>query len=208
MLSVGELLRREREKQGKSLRDLEKTTRVREKVLRAVEENEWNSFTSKVYITGAIKGYASALGLDPDNMLAYFRRDYEKKDDLKFKKNLPTDNLLPETKKLVIGMVVSIFLLFTAYFGYQLKLYTTPPKVEIVLPTESTFRNVERIRVRGQTEKEANITIFGERVYQRKGDEGIFEYDFPMRKGKNTLTIEVIGANGKKTIVTKDYILE
>ncbi len=208
MLSVGEILRREREKQNKTLRDIEKQSRVREKVLLAVEENNWDSFSSKVYITGAIKNYAATLDLDPDKMLAYFRRDYEKKEVIRFKQNLPLQNLLPETKKIVFAMIVVIFLLFSAYFGYQLKLYTTPPTVEIISPSKNTFRNVERIKIKAKTEKEANITIFGERVYQNKGEEGIFEYDLPMKKGVNTLTVEVVGANGKKTILTREFILE
>lgn len=207
MLSVGEILRRERENQNKTLRDIEKLTRVRERFLQAIEENDWDSFSSKVYITGAIKSYASAVGRDPEKMLAYFRRDYEKKEVIKFKKNLPSSSLLPETKKIVIGMIIFIFILFTAYFGYQLKLYTTPPKVEIISPTKTTFRNVERLKIQGKTEKEATILIFGERVYQDK-DQGVFEYDLPLKKGSNTMTIDVTGANGRKTTITKTFILE
>ncbi|MFN3299274.1 MAG: alpha-ketoglutarate-dependent dioxygenase AlkB family protein, partial [Sediminibacterium sp.] len=41
----------------------------------------------------------------------------------------------------------------------------------------------------------------GQRVYQ--DESGIFEYDFPLKEGKNLLKIELIGANGKKAVVEK-----
>ncbi|MEN9328492.1 MAG: hypothetical protein RI947_1300, partial [Candidatus Parcubacteria bacterium] len=43
-------------------------------------------------------------------------------------------------------------------------------------------------------------------VYQNK--DGTFEYSYPLKRGKNNVVIEVIGANGKKTVITKSLILE
>ena len=47
------------------------------------------------------------------------------------------------------------------------------------------------------------ITIAGERIYQNK--EGIFVYDYSLNEGENKLIINLIGANGKKTIVEKTF---
>ncbi|MBI4009457.1 helix-turn-helix domain-containing protein, partial [Candidatus Roizmanbacteria bacterium] len=65
MLSVGEILKKHREKLGIKLSEVEKQIRIREKFLRAIEENDWNIFTSKIYISGIIKNYSQYLGLDP-----------------------------------------------------------------------------------------------------------------------------------------------
>jgi transcriptional regulator with XRE-family HTH domain len=173
MLSVGDILRREREKKGLTFQQVEKGTKIRARYIQAVEENNLEEFTSKVYISGVIRNYAKFLGMDVKKAEAYFRRDYEKKEVLKFKKN-------------------------------EVQKYVTP--VSIIAPTKTVFRNIDRIRIQGLTEKEASITIFGERVYPNK--DGQFQYDLPLKKGKNELVVEVVGGNGKKAMLKKEFVLE
>lgn len=206
MLSVGDILREAREKKGLTLNQVEKTTRIRIKFLKAIEDNNWNFFSSKIYIVGLIKNYAKFIGLDTQKILAFFRRDYERKEDVQFKRRLSRSYLKPETRILIGIGIFLVFLFFFGYFGYQLKIFLTPPKVTIISPRKSIFRSVEKIHVIGKTEKESTITIYGEKVFQNK--EGVFEYDFPMKKGKNELMFEVIGANGKKTEFKKTFTLE
>lgn len=203
MLSVGEILKKQREKLGVELTDVEKSIKVRQKFLQATEENNWTIFSSKVYIEGIIKNYSVFLGLDPNTTLAFFRRDYERQEAVKFKRKLAGHYFTPETRKVVIALLLLIFLLFFGYFGYQLTLYFYPPKITILSPKSEIFKNEDRIKILGRTEKDAAVTIFGERVYQNK--EGVFEFDFPLHKGKNELIIEVVGANGKKSIYKKIY---
>lgn len=206
MLSVGELLRREREKKNLTLQQVEKGTRIRARYLQSAEENKWDEFTSKVYISGVIRNYAKFLGMDVKKAEAYFRRDYEKQEVMKFKKGVSEQYFKPETRRIMIGAFVSVFLLFFAYFAFQLKIYLSPPKVEITAPEKTIFRNVDRITIKGKTEKEAGITIFGERVFPTA--DGTFEYEYPLKKGRNELVVEVVGGNGRKTVVMKEYILE
>lgn len=206
MLSVGEILRKQREKKGFTLKQVEKDIRIREKFLADIENNNWNNFSSKVYITGVIKNYSRYLNLDTEKMVAFFRRDYERVEDDQFRRGIASQYLSPETKKVAIFGIVFVCLVFALYFGYQLRLFLLPPAVTIISPVEKTFRSIEQIRITGKTEKDASVTIFGERVYQDK--EGIFRYDFPLKKGKNRIDIEVTGANGKKSTLQKEFVLE
>ncbi len=203
MLSVGEILRKERENRGLTLQQIEKAIRIREKFLRALEESDWEVFPSKIYITGILKNYARYLNLDDKKLSAFFRREYARKEEIKFKKKLPNNYLAAETKRFTFLGIFIIFFLFCVYFGYQLALYLSPPKLSIVAPEATTFYNTDKITVIGKTEKEASVSIFGDRVYIDK--DGKFEYDFPLKKGKNKLVIEVIGGNGKKTELVKEY---
>ena len=91
MLSVGSILKNEREKKGLLLSDIEKKIKIREKYLKAIEDENWNYFSSKIYITGILKNYSRVLNLDHKKVLAFFRRDYEKKEEVKFKKKLPVN---------------------------------------------------------------------------------------------------------------------
>lgn len=203
MLSVGEILKKQREKLNINLADVEKSIKVRQKFLRAIEDNDWSIFSSKVYISGIIKNYSLFLGLDSSAIMAFFRRDYERQEAIKFKRKLASNHFTPETRKIVLAILFFIFILFFGYFSYQLKLYFTPPKITIVFPKVDKFEKKDRIKILAKTEKDAAVTIFGGRIYQNK--EGLFEFDFPLHKGKNELVIEVVGANGRKTVYKKIY---
>jgi len=206
MVSVGEIFKHAREKKGLTFQDVEKEIRIRSKFLKAIENNDWAIFSSKIYIDGIITNYARLLGLDSGKMLAFFRREYERIEEIKFKKRVTNRYLTPETKKVALTGLMLIFVIFFGYFIYQLKIYFSPPQVNLIQPTANIFKHEDRLKIIGKTEKEAIVNILDERVYLDK--EGVFEYNFPLKIGKNELTIEVVGANGKKTVLKKTYIRE
>lgn len=203
MLTVGGILKNAREKQGISISDIEKKIKVRAKFLQAIESNNLDIFSSKIYITGIIKNYARFLGLDDKKVLAFFRRDYERKEEVKFKTRISNKYLTPETKRVVLIIISLIVLFFALYFGYQLKQFFSPPILTVISPLTNTFTIEDKVKFVGKTDKDAAVTIFGERIYEDKY--GVFTYDFPLKNGKNELVIEIVGANGKKTVITKTY---
>lgn len=203
MLSVGKLLRDAREKKKISLRDVEKQIKVREQFIRALEEDKWYSFTSRIYVTGILKNYARFLELDERKILAFFRREYERSEELRFKEKVSTTYLSSDSKKTLFAGFIFICILLVGYFSYQLFQYLKPPNVYIISPTSMIFKREQTVKIVGRTEKEAAITIMGERIYQNK--EGIFEYVLALKQKVNTFSIEVIGANGKKTVIERTF---
>ncbi|OGK11826.1 hypothetical protein A2954_05225 [Candidatus Roizmanbacteria bacterium RIFCSPLOWO2_01_FULL_37_12] len=203
MLSVGEIIKKQRERLNIDFNEVERAIKVRKKFLLAVEQNNWAIFSSRVYISGIIKNYSLFLGLDPNTTLAFFRRDYERQEAIKFKRRLAGYYFTPETKKAFIVVLVFIFALFFGYFGFQLTLYFSPPKITILSPKTDFFQKKDRVKILAKTEKDATVTILGERVYQNT--DGLFEIEFPLKKGKNELVIEVVGANGRKAVFKKIF---
>ncbi|MCL4374348.1 helix-turn-helix domain-containing protein [Patescibacteria group bacterium] len=204
MLSVGKLLQTERLRQHYTLADVEKAVKVRSKFIEAIEKEQWQWFSSKIYITGIIKNYARFLGLDGKRILAFFRREYEKNEEVGFKKKVATRYLTPETKRAASIGLAALLLTFFLYFAFQLKTYLSPPQVTIMAPQQQVFHRENRIKIVGKTETDAIVTISGERVYQNQS--GVFEYNLPLAPGKNTLQIQVVGANGKTTVIKRDYV--
>lgn len=203
MLTVGEILRRQRESKNITFLQIEKQIKIRAKFLQAVENNDWTFFSSKIYITGIIKNYSDFLDLDTKKMLAFFRRDYERKEDVNFKRRIASSYLSPETKKVFIGILTTLFIVFFGYFGFQIKNYLSPPSVVFLSPATTHFTVETSVKINGKTDKDAMIVILGDRIYQNK--DGVFEYSFPLHDGKNELTIELTGANGKKTEVKRTF---
>jgi len=206
MLTVGEILKKAREKKGLTLKVVEKEIHIRAKFLNALEENNWSFFSSKVYIDGILKVYAKFLALDSARISAFFRRDYSALEGSQFTGKDSSRYLIPQTKRFAVVSIAVLFLIFFGYFAYQLKLYFTPPSITILSPKTSTFKNTDSIQITGKTEKEASVSIFGEKVFLNR--EGTFEYNFPLVKGKNTLIIEVVGGNGRKSTLKKEFVEE
>jgi len=203
MLSVGTILKNEREKKGLLLIDIEKQIKVREKYLKAIEDENWNYFSSKIYITGILKNYSRILNLDHKKVLAFFRRDYEKKEETRFKRKVTSSYLTSGTKKLLKLGLITLTLFFILYFIFQLKTYFSPPSMIILSPTKTNFSVEKNVKITGKTEKDTSITIAGERIYQNK--EGVFIYEYSLKEGENKLVINLIGANGKKTTMEKVF---
>lgn len=203
MLSVGTILKKEREKKGLLLIDIEKQIKVREKYLKAVEEENWSYFSSKIYITGILKNYSRVLNLDHKKILAFFRRDYERKEEVKFKKKITSTYLTSETKKFLKFGFIILILFFILYFIFQLKTYLSPPSFTLLSPMKQNFSIEKNVKIIGKTEKDTSVTIAGERIYQNK--EGIFNYELSLSEGENIVSINLVGANGKKTTFEKTF---
>lgn len=203
MLTVGEILKKERERRGLTYDLIEKETKIRKKFIQQIEDNNWQDFPSKTYILGVIKNYGRFLGLSEEKLIPFFRRQYEKQEELRFKKKVSRNYFIPRTKTVLKLTIFFILLIFGLYFGYQLKIYFTPPKVEIISPKITRFKKEEKIKLKGKTEKEAIVYINNQRVFLN--DQGIFEFELPLLNPKNEAVIEVTGANGRKTIIKKIF---
>lgn len=197
MMSVGELLKQARIKKKYSLKDVEKNIRVRQKYLIAIESDSWELFTSKIYIEGILRNYARYLDLDNRKVLAFFRREFEKKEDIRFKRKVHEHEFSPDTKKTLKSIFIVVGFIVALYVSFQFYLFLKPPYLSVFIPNYTVTKNVDRIKVSGSTEKESVLTINGERVYLNR--DGGFEYTVPLKSLKNKIVFEVVGANGKKT---------
>jgi cytoskeletal protein RodZ len=72
----GEILRIEREKLGLSLDQVTASTRVRRKFLQAFEDSDFLEMPPHGYALNMIVSYARFLGLDPNDILDAFNKDY------------------------------------------------------------------------------------------------------------------------------------
>ena len=71
-LSFGELLRRERQLRGLSLRDAAAVTKVSIRFLEALECNDFDSLPGGAYNKGFLRAYSEFIGLDPEEMVNHY----------------------------------------------------------------------------------------------------------------------------------------
>lgn len=72
MSSLGEVLRAERESRGLSLADAERGTRIRQKYLAALEDDNPAALPGPTYARGFVRNYAAFLEMDADEALALY----------------------------------------------------------------------------------------------------------------------------------------
>lgn len=71
-LSIGDLLRNEREKKGISKSRLAEDIKVRQHVIDALESEEWDKLPARVFIKGFIRSYTISIGYDTNKALRLF----------------------------------------------------------------------------------------------------------------------------------------
>ena len=74
MESVGELLKHEREAQGKSVEDVSRATKMSRLILEALEADHFSVLPAPVYVKGHLRTYARFLGLSEDAVVDKYLR--------------------------------------------------------------------------------------------------------------------------------------
>jgi cytoskeleton protein RodZ len=82
MPSIGETLREARMRQRLDIADVESRTKIRAKYLRALENEEFGMLPGPTFVKTFLRTYAEMLGLDPHVLVAEYRANYERDDEL------------------------------------------------------------------------------------------------------------------------------
>jgi cytoskeleton protein RodZ len=140
--TLGKYLKNQRESKKISLRDVSKNTRVREHILRAIEEDQLDLLPAATYVRGFLLAYAKYLRLDPNDVLLRYERALKGEpaappppQPLKPKRKIPPtqpskpkQKVLWNTKQMwvVVGVIVASFIIFYFFSPYSSKLPIEP----------------------------------------------------------------------------------
>lgn len=69
MKEIGEYLRKTREEKNISLKDVQESTKISMRYLESIDRGDFNGIPGEVYRKGFIANYASAIGLDPQDVM-------------------------------------------------------------------------------------------------------------------------------------------
>ncbi len=114
--TLGEGLRKARELSGKSLAALAADTRVHERYLRALEENNISALPSRVFAIGYVRAYASALGLDEQLAVERYKRETP---DGSVPLQAPTGVAFEEVRRYSPRIVGAVVILALAVIGWN-----------------------------------------------------------------------------------------
>jgi len=70
---IGEQLCRAREEKGISLEEISRQTKIQPQYLVMMEKGDFSAFAGEVYVKGALRNYAEAVGLEPSEIISLYR---------------------------------------------------------------------------------------------------------------------------------------
>lgn len=203
MKSIGQLLRSEREKKKLTLQDVQKHIKIHPTYIRALEDDNYAVFEGKVHAKGFLRIYSKFLDLNTEELLALWRRDYERYfEDTKSEKLY---NVIPVerakivlTPRLVFGTAAVILIFaFFAYLYYQYSSYTGNPKLVLHTPQDNLVLKDDIVDITGTTELDSKVYINNqEMALNPRGD---FAGSVRLREGINSISIVAVNKLEKKT---------
>ncbi len=190
---IGEDLRRARAEKDKTTDEIGKVIGIRTEYLEALESGQYEKLPQGVYGRNFLREYARYLGLDFEKMLEIYGEDsssrIEERQKSAFAHKVPKAHLFIAVPR-VLKNVLLIFavLICLSYLGYYINNIITPPELEIIYPSEDIAVKESMIKIIGQTDKEAELTVNGESVLTDK--EGGFEKVVSLKSGLNTISVK------------------
>jgi cytoskeleton protein RodZ len=135
--TLGKYLKNQRESKKISLREVSKNTRIRERILRAIEEDQLDLLPPATYVKGFLLAYARYLRLDPNDVLLRYEKVLRREPaappsppPLALRQKIPpAQPSQPKQKVLrnasqvwvVVGVIVASFALFYFFSPYSSK---------------------------------------------------------------------------------------
>lgn len=194
MKTVGEALRTEREKKSLDIEFVADALKIRAKYLIALEEGNYTIFASPLYIKGFLKNYAKFLGLDENELMALYRREYDfkaydsKHDIFKHDPSIKTIKFSLRPGHIVTILTILVVAFIAFYLFYEYRVFSAPPSLSVTAPTNNEVVNVPTLMVSGITTAGDKVTINGVQVQSITSD-GDFSTDVTLQTGINTLVI-------------------
>lgn len=203
MKTAGDLLRDKRLVLELSLEQVSSRTKVKPEYLLALEESDFDKLPSAPVTKGFLKSYAKVLHLNPDTLIAMYRRDY----DEVMGEIMPHGLVEPIVKKprlFSVPVLLTIISVLT-FFGFlfiQLVSWWSLPKLSIIQPVDGETYG-EQITVKGVTDPSVTLRVGEQSVLVNQNGE--FSLDLKYPAGTHRLLIQATTRDGKTRLVERTF---
>jgi len=206
MKTVGQILQKTRLEKKITLQEIEVQTKIRQNILLALEENNFQKLSSLASVKGLLKTYAEFLGLSSERILAIFRRDFDKKE----KKKVILQGLVTPIdkpgfswgpKKTLIFLITAFFLTISTYLIYQYLSLVRAPFLRVDSPREGIQTTQSILEVSGRADSDSLVMVNSDSVLLNS--KGEFHYKIELFSGGNKITIEATSKLGKKNKIER-----
>lgn len=179
--------------------EISKKLKIPIKYLEALENEKIANFPQEPYCSLIVKDYANFLGLNGEEILSFFRRDFSQKNKIT-KSGNPFFVFTPQfTFK--IGIIITL-IFFSTYLILEYLKFNRPPELRVNWPDAKTLTG-STVEINGSTDQESTVRINHDLVIVDAT--GSFKKKITLTPPESKITIESKSANGKTTTVEKIY---
>lgn len=211
MRTVGEVLKDERKRKFYTLEEIEKATKIRKELIEALEAGEYDKLPPPTFVQGFIKNYGKFLSLNPEKLLAIFRREFS---DKKYPPRIleSFQNPLDQNKfrvtqgKFLGSLVLVMVIIFFGYLWFEYRFLVAAPYLEVSQPQDQQIVHSSPIQVVGKSDPEAKVSINNQEI--QVDFSGKFSQEVNLVEGSNTISIAATSKGGKLTKLDRIVFLK
>lgn len=210
MKTIGQEFAEERKRQGLTIEEISKSTKIKEEFLRAIEKGDFKALPSPAYSYGFVRNYAKYLGLPVEKSLAIYRREYDEKRNVEV---LPRGFSNPKEytpPKFRLGRSIAvlalIFVVIAGFLVFQYRAAVFNPGIDIDSPKENEALKSLVVDVRGNTDPASTLFIDSKEV--PVNSDGSFQKKVTVFPGESVLTFRVENKFGRVTTVERKIIVK
>jgi cytoskeletal protein RodZ len=192
-----------RERKGVDLYRAERDTKIRARYLAALERGEYRELPGDVYTKGFLRNYALYLGLDPEEVVAQWRR--ERGEAVQPRQVLAVPKPIAQPRRrlqfspgvVVAALLTVLIVAVGVYLGVQVMRFAKPPTLAVTSPREASItldEDATKYTLQGTSIPGATITIeLAGGTRQVSADStGFWSQEIELRRGKNQFRIDAM----------------
>jgi len=204
--TLGQVFKRYRESEDLKIDRVEKDTNISQRMLLAIENNDYDSFPDELYTRNLIKAYAKYLSLDYNRLLNLYDKG---KEGLPVKESKQPDYKIRVyiTPGIIrMALISLIIILVIGYLAYEVNKIFQPPELMLTQPSEDIIINENYIEIKGQTEKEARVYINEKEVFL--DTHGEFKATLDLQKGINLIKITAVKKHSRENMIFREILVQ
>ena len=202
MKTAGDLLKEKRLLKELSLEDVSKKTKIKVEFLEAIENSDYARLPSSTFAKGFLRNYATFLYLNPDTMVAMFRRDFTQnsKGEIIPRGLVEPVNSKPRFISVSLILTSIAVVAFVGFLGIQLISWWSLPKIKLIQPQNNDTYG-EKVTFKGTADSDATVKVNGQLVILDQN--GQFTLDLVFPGGTHSVLVEATNRQGKSTLVER-----
>jgi len=207
--TLGDFLKKVREKQKITLDELSRKTKIRKIYLEALEKDDFNTLPYDPYGKGILKKYLTSLGIDQEYPLKLYERQKNIEryvNGKEPKKHLPPlkQHRVITPKILFITLMGGIFILILSYIIYQFYNFAAPPQLVINYPPDNITVQTDSLTVEGEVNHQIDLLINNQSIPVE--NDGHFKTIINLQNGVNFIKIAAKNRMNKETVVNRKVL--
>ncbi|MFZ2199975.1 MAG: helix-turn-helix domain-containing protein [Microgenomates group bacterium] len=204
MKTAGELLKEKRLLKELSFDDVAKKTKIKIEYLEAIETSNYGSLPSSTFAKGFLRNYANFLHLNPDTMVAMFRRDFTQNSKGEIIPRGLVEPVGSKTRFFSVSLILTTIaiIVFIGFLGIQLISWWSLPKIKLIQPQNNDTYG-EKVTFKGVADNDTTVKVNGQLVILDQN--GQFTLDLIFPAGTHSVIVESTNRRGKSTLVERTF---